>query len=107
SGWLDTLSGKLDGLIFRVTLDEAGHPLIFDSIHPCGCYHMFFPTARMKALPPAESGVEWAFVPRTLPVVEAPQRLVLRLTTRSHYLTDVRIENGAGAGGAPYALVDD
>ena len=39
SGTLDWYSGKLDGLVWRVTLDRNGQVLFYDSIHPCGCYH--------------------------------------------------------------------
>ena len=48
---LDLLAGKLNGLVFRVTLDPRDTPLIYDRIHPCGCYHMVFPTVRAKAKP--------------------------------------------------------
>ena len=66
---LDLLGGKLDGLIFRVTLDREGRPLVYDTIHPCGCYHMFFPTARVRVKPSPQPGIEWAFVPAILPKV--------------------------------------
>jgi len=102
---LDPVSGKLDGIAFRVTLDQSGRPLVYDSIHLCGCYHMFFPTPRAKPIPPPDPKVEWAFVPRTLPAIEAPQRVLVRVTTRNHYLTDVRPD--AGGHGAVYAMADD
>ncbi len=42
SASLDLLAGKLDGLVFRATLDTRGRPLVYDTIHPCGCYpHVF------------------------------------------------------------------
>ena len=105
SSSLDPLSGKLDGIAFRVTLNQSGHPLVYDSIHLCGCYHMFFPTPLVRPIPPPDSKVEWAFVPRTLPLIEAPQRIVVRMTTRSHYLTDVHPD--AGGRGASYAMAND
>jgi hypothetical protein len=105
SNALDPVSGKLDGIIFRVTLDQFGHPLVYDSIHLCGCYHMFFPTPRAKPIPPPDPKVEWAFVPRTLPTIEAPQRVVVRMTTRSHYLTDVRPDTGSH--GTIYVAAND
>lgn len=37
---LDIYSGRLDGLILRLTLDQHGRPMVVDSIHPCGCYHV-------------------------------------------------------------------
>lgn len=35
----DWYGGKLDGLVWRVTLNRDGSVLMYDSIHPCGCYH--------------------------------------------------------------------
>jgi hypothetical protein len=102
---LDPLSGKLDGIVFRVTLNQSGHPLVYDSIHLCGCYHMFFPTPAVSPIPPPDPKVEWAFVPRTLPVIEAPQRVVVRMTTRSHYLIDVHPD--IGGEGTTYAMAND
>src|SRR5664279_2712370 len=92
---LDPLSGKLDGIVFRVTLNQSGRPLVYDSIHLCGCYHMFFPTPAVSPIPPPDPNVEWAFVPRTLPVIVAPQRVVVRMTTRSHYVIDVHPDTGS------------
>ena len=67
----DILAGKLDGMVFRVTLARDGSPLVYDSIHPCGCYHMFFPTARVRELPSPRPDDEWTFVPAAAP---APSR---------------------------------
>ncbi|WP_137886892.1 hypothetical protein [Pseudomonas sp. 2FE] len=39
---LDIYGGELDGLLWRVTLDEHGRALLYDSIHPCGCWQNFF-----------------------------------------------------------------
>jgi hypothetical protein len=105
SNALDPLSGKLDGIVFRVTLDRTGRPLVYDSIHLCGCYHMFFPTPRVKPIPAPDPDVEWAFIPRSLPAIDPPQRLVLRVTSRSHYLTDIRLDTGSR--GTTYAMADD
>jgi hypothetical protein len=105
SSSFDPLSGKLDGIVFRVTLDPTGRPLIYDSIHLCGCYHMFFPTPRARPIPPPDPQIEWAFVPRSLPAIEAPQRVLVRLTSRSHYLTDVRPD--MGGHGVTYTTADD
>lgn len=42
TGALDLYAGELDGLLWRVTLDDAGNALLFDAVHPCGCWHAFF-----------------------------------------------------------------
>jgi hypothetical protein len=105
SGALDLLSGRLDGLVFRVTLDPEGNPLVYDSIHPCGCYHMFFPTARVTPKPSPEPGIEWVFVPQTLPAIDASQRLVVRLASGTHYIVGLGFDRGDP--GVRYRFADD
>ncbi|TVS17905.1 MAG: hypothetical protein EA417_05135 [Gammaproteobacteria bacterium] len=39
TGPLDPYAGPIDGLIWRVTVDPSGLPLLWDSIHTCGCYY--------------------------------------------------------------------
>jgi hypothetical protein len=76
----------LDGVLWRVTLDRAGRPLLYDSIHACGCYHLLFPDSRLRLRP--ETG-EWAEPPLVLqpaPVVGQRERAVVRLSSGSHYV---------------------
>jgi hypothetical protein len=101
----DLLSGRLDGLMFRVTLDRRGRPLVYDTIHPCGCYHMFFPTSRVKAKPPPQPGIEWAFVPAILPTVDPGYRITLRVASGSHYLVGLRFDRGGR--GTVYRFAED
>lgn len=96
----DLLAGRLDGIVWRVTLDRVGEPLLYDSIHPCGCFHMFFPAERMEPVPPPNRHIEWAFVPARAPRLAEGERVVIRLASRSHYLCGV----GADAGGHGEAL---
>ncbi|MEQ1776670.1 MAG: hypothetical protein ABL891_23030, partial [Burkholderiales bacterium] len=93
---LDVLAGRLDGVVIRVTLDPEGDPLVYDSIHPCGCYHMFFPTPRVQALPAPEGVGEWAFVPAMLPAHTVGARIAVRIATRSHYLVGVALDKSGG-----------
>lgn len=44
----DGAAGAIDGLIWRVTLDEQGQPLLYDTIHACGCYHYGFPVQPLQ-----------------------------------------------------------
>lgn len=119
AGGLDLLSGKLDSVVLRLTLAPDGTPWLYDSIHSCGCYHLFLPTPRAVPRPPppasaggAASPVEWAFVPAKLPAMGAGQRVVMRLASGTHYVEGLRPLTGqapAGTSGAatPFALVDD
>lgn len=104
AGPFDTLGGDLDGVVFRVTLDDEGRPLVYDSIHPCGCYHMFFPTERLVARPAPEDQREWAFAPTTAPDVSPPQRIVVTTESGTHYLVGIDIDGGGPS--TPYARVD-
>ena len=47
----DPAAGPLDGVVWRVTLAPDGEPLVYDAIHACGCFHVFFPTARARRRP--------------------------------------------------------
>jgi hypothetical protein len=102
---LDILAGRLDGVVIRVTLGPQGDPLIYDSIHPCGCYHMFFPAARVQALPAPAGAGEWAFVPATLPAHSAGTRIAVRIATRTHYVTGVALD--AVGAAHTYALLPE
>lgn len=94
-GSLDILAGKLDGVTWRVTLDPQGEPLVYDSMHSCGCYHMFFPTPRAEPIPAPGGEVEWVFVPQRLPAIAPGERPLLRIAARTHYLERVSVVRGA------------
>ena len=100
SGAFDLLAGHLDGLVWRVTVDAKGDALVYDTMHPCGCYHYFIPTPRAVPIAAPADEPEWAFVPQTLPVPRAEQRVVLRIATRTHDLVRATLEADAPAGGA-------
>ncbi len=93
-GSLDILAGKLDGVTWRVTLDPEGEPLLYDAMHACGCYHMFFPTPRAEPIPAPGGEVEWAFVPQRLPAIAPGERPLLRIAARTHYVERVSIVKG-------------
>jgi hypothetical protein len=107
----DVLAGHLDGLIWRVTLDADLRPLVYDTIHPCGCYHLFFPTERVRARPrpiPGEGAFdETMFAPQIAPPLRDGERLVLRVSSRSHYLQRVLAAPTVPAGAVEYGLRDD
>lgn len=117
---LDLLAGTLDGVIVRLTLDDDGEPLLMDTIHACGCYHLFFPSAALQTRAGAPQSEEWLFAPGALPrPVGRDARLVVRLASGSHYVTGVAAlprrasaaEGGAGTregqGARRYALRDE
>lgn len=104
----DMLAGQLDGVMIRITLDKSGAPLLADSIHACGCYHLFFPGPRLSPRPAPQDNMEWAFSPARLPVLAAGQRLQVRLAASSHYLVDLRAVDGSPrANDLRYGFRDD
>lgn len=102
---IDLLAGRFDGLVWRVTVGVDGAPLVFDTIHPCGCYHLFFPTEAVRARIQPESLDEGMFAPQTLPRVSAGHELVLHLEAGTHYLQRVSLAELAEP--VAYALIDD
>jgi hypothetical protein len=91
AGPFDPLGGRLDAVLWRVTLDDDGEPVAFDTIHGCGCYHLWFPTPRARLLPLRDTLDEQAFVPASLPHVRAGERVVVRVASRTHYVENVRL----------------
>ena len=90
-GTFDLLGGRIDGFIWRVTLDENGEPLLYDAIHSCGCYHMFFPVAPLVRVPvPEDRDTRDApLVPKAAPRLAPGERIHLRLASVSHYLLNL------------------
>lgn len=104
SGPFDTLGGDLDGVVLRVTLDDQGRPLVYDTIHSCGCFHMFFPTDRLVTRPAPEDQREWAFVPAVAPAATPPQRIVVTTESATHYVVHVGLDDGGAT--TRYTLID-
>ena len=103
-GPLDPLAGALDGVIWRVTLDEDGAPLAYDSVHACGCYHLLFPVGELRPRPDLASLPE---PPLVLPALATPapgERMHLFLASGSHYLE--RAWPAVPAGGQRYRALD-
>lgn len=92
-GVLDLLGGRLDGLVWRVTLDERGRPLIHDSIHPCGCYHLFFPVPPLERVQVAADADlrEAPLTPTEAPRLVAGQQLAVRVAAVSHYVENLGV----------------
>ena len=94
SSALDLLAGRLDGLVWRVTLAPDGEPLIYDSIHPCGCYHWFFPSPRARPRPAPDEREEWAFAPQAMPRIAEGERPVVSIASATHFIERVGVQSG-------------
>ncbi|HWU68013.1 MAG TPA: hypothetical protein VN046_03980 [Stenotrophobium sp.] len=84
---LDPYAGHLDGVIWRVTLGSDGRPLVYDTIHPCGCYHEYFPGRALKPRDDAALWREAALIPQRGPVGVAP--VAVRIAAGTHYVQRV------------------
>ena len=109
---LDLLAGKLDGVVWRVTIDYAGEPLVYDSMHACGCYHLFFPTEKVVARDLPATLDETLFAPQTIPVAGSSEKVVVRLESGTHYLQrvflqQVMIKSEAQDSAVAYRLQDE
>jgi hypothetical protein len=90
-GAFDILGGHLDGLIWRVTLDENGKPLLYDTIHNCGCYHMYFPSSKLQYTGKTHVFEEPLLIPAAAPQADEGERVVLRIAHSTHYLEAVSV----------------
>jgi hypothetical protein len=108
---LDMVAGHLDAVVWRVTLDAAGRPLVYDSIHACGCFQMFFPTERVRERPAPRDGEgpldESLFVPQVLYSPAADERVMVFLGAHDHNIERVGIDTNTPAPGIPYRLLDE
>jgi hypothetical protein len=107
----DALAGNLDGLVWRVTLGADLKPLVYDTIHPCGCYHLFYPTPRVRERPgpiegqgPSDEGL---FVPQPVDAPREGERQLLYLAARTHYVRRVANVDTSAAAQVEYSLRDD
>jgi len=82
----DILGGALDGVLWRVTLGPDQQPLLYDSIHACGCYHLFFPSTALRLRAEAEQLPEPPFVAQPAPKLNTDERIAIRLASVTHYI---------------------
>ena len=96
--WPDIYAGPLDGLNLRITLRADGEPLLYESIHNCGCYYKAYPTSQLRI----RENIDYAEPPLILaaPALDpATQTLAVGLQTATHYvehLFAVPQDNAAG-----------
>ncbi|RPH45282.1 MAG: hypothetical protein EHM87_07115 [Burkholderiales bacterium] len=107
AGPLDLLAGHLDGVLLRLTLDADGRIAMIDSIHACGCWHLFVPVGERRTLPAPVPGEEWAFVPARLGEVPVGARVRVRLAARTHAVEGIDTVEAAAHADARYGLDDD
>jgi hypothetical protein len=85
----DLLGGHLDGITWRITLLPDGKPWLFDTIHNCGCYHLFFPTQYTRVSAQVSLLNEPAFMPQQALTVNTEEQTILRIASASHTIQRV------------------
>jgi len=85
---LDLYAGELSGVLWRVTLDHELRPVLYDSIHQCGCYHKLFLPAGSRIDLEGING-ERPLVFALSPNLSDDRGLRLRLAGGTHYIIDV------------------
>jgi hypothetical protein len=84
-GALDIYGGPFDGLNYRVTLDNNGQAILFETIHNCGCYYKAYPTRRLKV----REKIDYAEPPLILKAPDlnpAKKMMTVAMETRTHYV---------------------
>lgn len=86
SSLFDLLGGHLDGITWRLTLDSQGKVLMQDTMHNCGCYHMFYPGPQLQQKILPASLAEIAFVPQKTPTLKHGWRSKIHIAHSTHYI---------------------
>lgn len=102
TGALDIYGGFLDGVVFRVTLDTDGRPLLYESVHTCGCYYAAYPTPRLRTRPSIDYDEPPLILQAPTGAGEAGSAIGLALTPGAHQVERVfRVPDGR----RPHAVV--
>ncbi|MGA6925148.1 MAG: hypothetical protein WBY88_05660 [Desulfosarcina sp.] len=102
----DIYAGLLDGITFRVTLDLQGEPILYESMHNCGCYYKAYPTRHLKI----RETIAYAEPPLILEAPEidfASQSLTIAMEAGTHYIRHLYpLSHSGQAGSIVYAFAD-
>jgi hypothetical protein len=82
---LDLYGGRLDGVNYRVTLDMDGAPLLYETIHNCGCYYGAYPAGRLRV----REKIDYAEPPLILKAPEltpSAERMTVAMESGTHYV---------------------
>ncbi|MBT8340059.1 MAG: hypothetical protein HKP58_08335 [Desulfatitalea sp.] len=105
TGVLDIYGGHLDGLNYRVTLDIDGSPLLYETMHNCGCYYKAYFTERLKV----RQAIDYAEPPLMFPapaVDAGAEVMVVSMQSRTHYVQHLYAAPREGATDTGYRLMD-
>ena len=105
-GSLDIYGGFLDGVNYRVTLDIDYEPLLYETVHNCGCYYKAYPTKRLQV----RSKIDYAEPPLILKAPDVdPSKdfMTVSMESRTHYVQHLYPSSRKLLAGATnYSLID-
>ncbi len=105
-GAMDIYAGLLDGLNYRVTLGNDGAPLLYETIHNCGCYYKAYPSKRLQV----RAQIDYAEPPLILDAPDLDPSIDLvtvAMESRTHYVQHLyRLSRELQPAAAVYALAD-
>ena len=103
---MDIYAGLLDGLNYRVTLGNDGAPLLYETIHNCGCYYKAYPSKRLQV----RAKIDYAEPPLILDAPDLDPSIDLvtvAMESRTHYVQHLyRLSRELQPAAAVYALAD-
>ncbi len=94
-------AGRNVGLFIITTVDDHGRPLLFTTVHTCGCYLAFVPTQHMPAIaypdhwPEESQRVFGETLPVKIELTGENRWPVLTLRDGTHRVTNVEAQNPA------------
>jgi hypothetical protein len=103
---MDIYGGILDGLNYRVTLNTAGRPILYETMHNCGCYYKAYPTNHLRV----RETIAYAEPPLIFSapdLKQSSQTMVVAMQSRTHYVNHLYfLERRMQPASIPYTLVD-
>jgi len=84
-GALDIYGGLLDGLNYRVTLDNNEKALTYETIHNCGCYYKTYPTNRLQVREKSDYA-EPPLIFEAPEVDPSKEFMTVTMESRTHYV---------------------
>lgn len=92
-------AGKNIGLLVIVTINSSGQPVLYTTVHTCGCYLAFIPTSYMAddAFPGSRPSGSQAVYGENLPAIidftefVTGNNMLILLRNRSHRVRDIRV----------------
>lgn len=101
----DIYGGFLDGLNYRITLDADGRPLLYESMHNCGCYYKAYSTTRLKVRE-VNDYLEPPLIFIAPEVNPSREYMTIAMANRTHYVQGIYpASRGQDLGPEQYPLV--